>query len=477
MKKSSSKFNIFLSVLLLLGVTFSVIKIVNAVTPNPGHPWSETGDGIFAITGPTALRTFTFPDGNASVATLESSPAFTGTITTGVAGGTTGAVNLKGTTSGTVTLTTASIAGTYTLTLPIDDGTVGQFLKTDGSGITSWATLSGGGDALVANPLSQFAATTSLQLLGVISDETGSGASVFATSPALVTPDLGTPSALVGTNISGTAASLTAGNATAAVTATHLAGGLGGQIPYQSAAGTTAMLANGSAGEVLQSNGTTLAPSWVAAGTGDMVLASIQTVTGAKTFGSAGAVSKLKIAGTTSGAVTLDTSAVAGTAVITIPAVTDTLVGKATTDTFTNKTFDTAGTGNSFSINGVAATANTGTGAVVRASSPALVTPDLGTPSALVGTNISGTAASLTAGNATAAVTATHLAGGLGGQIPYQSAAGTTAMLANGSAGEVLQSNGTTLAPSWVAAGTGDMVLASIQTVTGAKTFGSAGAV
>ena len=73
-------------------------------------------------------------------------------------------------------------------------------------------------------------------------------------------------------------------------------------------------------------------------GSGDMVLATVQTVTGAKTFGSAGAVSKLKIAGSTSGAVTLDTSAVAGTAVITIPAVTDTLVGKATTDTLTNKT-------------------------------------------------------------------------------------------------------------------------------------------
>jgi hypothetical protein len=70
---------------------------------------------------------------------------------------------------------------------------------------------------------------------------------------------------------------------------------------------------------------------------GDMVLADVQTVTGAKTFGSAGAVSKLKIAGTTSGATTLDTSAVAGTAVVTIPAVTDTLVGKATTDTLTNK--------------------------------------------------------------------------------------------------------------------------------------------
>lgn len=47
------------------------------------------------------------------------------------------------------------------------------------------------GDALVANPLSQFAATTSLQLKNTISDETGSGSLVFATSPSLVTPVLG----------------------------------------------------------------------------------------------------------------------------------------------------------------------------------------------------------------------------------------------------------------------------------------------
>jgi len=46
----------------------------------------------------------------------------------------------------------------------------------------------GSGDALVANPLSQFAATTSAQLAGVISDETGSGALVFGTSPAITTP-------------------------------------------------------------------------------------------------------------------------------------------------------------------------------------------------------------------------------------------------------------------------------------------------
>jgi hypothetical protein len=50
----------------------------------------------------------------------------------------------------------------------------------------------------------------------------------------------------------------------------------------------------------------------------------------------------------------------------------DTVVGAATTDTFNNKTYDTAGSGNSFSINGVAATANTGTGSVARGTGPNL---------------------------------------------------------------------------------------------------------
>jgi len=64
---------------------------------------------------------------------------------------------------------------------------------------------------------------TSAQLLGALSDETGTGAAVFAISPVLTTPNLGTPSALVGTNITGTAAGLTAGNATTAAAATTLA--------------------------------------------------------------------------------------------------------------------------------------------------------------------------------------------------------------------------------------------------------------
>lgn len=66
-----------------------------------------------------------------------------------------------------------------------------------------------------------------------------------------------------------------------------------------------------------------------------------------------------------------------GTAISAATAGTD-YVTASSTNTFTNKTYDTAGSGNSFSINGVAVTANTGTGAVARASSPAFTTPTLG---------------------------------------------------------------------------------------------------
>ena len=150
--------------------------------------------------------------------------------------------------SGNVTFTD-SLADGESITLHIDDGS--------GNVVSAWPTITwatgsaptlntgtdtivavwkvnstlygatvgtgGGGDALVANPLSQFAATTSAQLAGVLSDETGSGAAVFATSPTLVTPALGTPSALVATNATGTAAGLTAGNVT---TNANLTGGV-----------------------------------------------------------------------------------------------------------------------------------------------------------------------------------------------------------------------------------------------------------
>lgn len=78
-------------------------------------------------------------------------------------------------------------------------GDATKFLRGDGT----FVTIPGGGDALTSNSLAQFAATTSAELRGVLSDETGSGAAVFATSPTLVTPVLGTPSSGTLTNCTG----------------------------------------------------------------------------------------------------------------------------------------------------------------------------------------------------------------------------------------------------------------------------------
>ena len=61
--------------------------------------------------------------------------------------------------------------------------------------VSNISTNASTGNALTSNPLSQFAATTSAQLATVISDETGSGALVFGTSPMLSNPIVGTQTA------------------------------------------------------------------------------------------------------------------------------------------------------------------------------------------------------------------------------------------------------------------------------------------
>jgi cytoskeletal protein CcmA (bactofilin family) len=79
------------------------------------------------------------------------------------------------------------------------------------SGLTAGAVTNG---VYTTDNLSVLAASTSAHLAGVISDETGTGSLVFATSPTLVTPALGTPASGVLTNCTGTAAGLTAGAVT-----------------------------------------------------------------------------------------------------------------------------------------------------------------------------------------------------------------------------------------------------------------------
>lgn len=83
----------------------------------------------------------------------------------------------------------------------IATGTVGTIVPADGN-----TTLQAGTMAIVGGKLSQFAATTSSELAGVISDETGTGSLVFANSPVLVSPTLGNATV---TSIIGSAGNLT----------------------------------------------------------------------------------------------------------------------------------------------------------------------------------------------------------------------------------------------------------------------------
>jgi hypothetical protein len=70
------------------------------------------------------------------------------------------------------------------------------------------------------------------------------------------------------------------------------------------------------------------------------------------------------------------------------------------------------------------------------------------------------------------ATTATNIAGGAGGQIPYQSAENTTAFLANGTAGQILTSAGGTSAPTWTAPASGG-ITRSVSGITTQTTLGS----
>lgn len=137
-------------------------------------------------------------------------------------------------------------------TLPVANG---------GTGITSFG----------ANVATWLGTPTSANLAAAITDETGSGALVFATSPTLVTPALGTPTSgnfSTGTftwptfnqNTTGNAA--TATSATSATTATNVSGGTASVTTLSasstvSGAGFTARFSSpGNIGNTTPSNGT-----------------------------------------------------------------------------------------------------------------------------------------------------------------------------------------------------------------------------
>lgn len=109
-------------------------------------------------------------------------------------------------------------------------GALGQVLVSNGTSAPSWATV---------------ATTTSVSANAIFAGPT-SGAAANASFRAMVNADV--PAALSGKTITGS-------------TIDNLAGGAAGSLPYQSGTNATALLAAGTAGQVLTSAGAA-APTW-----------------------------------------------------------------------------------------------------------------------------------------------------------------------------------------------------------------------
>ena len=146
-------------------------------------------------------------------------------------GGTLGSVDLTSQITGTLPIanggtgststTYASLTTNVTGTLPVANG---------GTGITS---LGAGVADFLGTP-------SSANLITAVTDETGTGALVFATSPTLVTPTLGTPASVTLTNatglplatgVTGTLAIAKGGTGTTSTTYVNLNSNVTGTLP------------------------------------------------------------------------------------------------------------------------------------------------------------------------------------------------------------------------------------------------------
>ena len=134
------------------------------------------------------------------------------------------------------------------------------------SGVTGTLPVANGGTGITSlgsNVATFLGTPSSANLRSALTDETGTGGAVFATSPTLVTPALGTPASGVLTNATGLP---TAGILDNNVTLVKIEDIARGSIIYGNASAATAELTKGSANTILTSDGTDI--SWAAPAAG-----------------------------------------------------------------------------------------------------------------------------------------------------------------------------------------------------------------
>ena len=109
-----------------------------------GIKWIAAANLTGVITSSGNATSIASQTGTGTKFVVDTDPVLPASVTIGKASSATGTILLKGTTSGTVTVSTADAAGTWTMKLPTTAGTNTYFLQTDGSGNTTWAAGSAG---------------------------------------------------------------------------------------------------------------------------------------------------------------------------------------------------------------------------------------------------------------------------------------------------------------------------------------------